>query len=413
MKQSKLFVKTLKDIPKEAVSSNHKFLIKAGYVDQLSSGVFTLLDLGLRVIYKIENIVRKEMNNIGGIEILMPALIPKENWEETNRWNLDVILKTKSGYRDKEYGLGWTHEEVITPLVKKFVHSYKDLPKYIYQIQTKFRDEARPKSGLFRSREFIMKDLYSFHADEKDLNNYYELVKETYFKIYNILGIGGITYLTYASGGDFSKYSHEFQMITPYGEDTIYICDKCRIAINSEIIEVKPTCPECKNVKLREEKAIEVGNIFKLNNRFSIPFGVDFTDKNGSKKTSVMGCYGLGVSRVMGAVAEVYNDKNGLKWPLSVSPYDVHLLQLDEKVEKEARSLYELLVREGIEVLWDDRKETAGKKLKDADLIGISIRLIISSRTVLKKSLELKKRDEDKSIIISDNTVVSEIKKML
>jgi len=413
MKQSELFIKTLKEIPKEAVALNHKLLIKAGYIDQLSSGVFTIIDLGLKVIYKIENIVRKEMNNIGGIEILMPALIPRENWKETDRWDIDVILKTKSNYGKKEYGLGWTHEEVITPLVKKFIHSYKDLPKYIYQIQTKFRDEARPKSGLFRSREFIMKDLYSFHATEKDLNDYYETVKKAYFKIYGILGIGEMTYLTYASGGDFSKYSHEFQMVTPYGEDTIYICDKCSIAINAEIVEGKPTCPDCKNINLKEEKAIEVGNIFKLKNRFSKPFGVNFTDKDGNKKTSVMGCYGLGISRVMGAIAEVYNDKEGLRWPSSVAPYDIHMLQLDDDAKQESESVYKLLVKEGIDVLWDDRQETAGTKLKDADLIGIPIRLIVSSRTLSKKSVELKKRDEDKPIIVSKNMVVSEVKKML
>ena len=413
MKQSVLFTKTSRDISKEAEALNHKLLLKGGFIDQLSSGIFTLLPLGLRVVKKIENIVREEINSIGGQEILMPALIPKENWQKTDRWNLDVAFKTKSNYGKKEYGLGWTHEEVVTPLVKKFTASYRDLPKAVYQIQTKFRDEARPKAGLFRVREFSMKDLYSFHKDEKDLESYYQTVKERYYKIYEKVGIRQSTYLTFASGGEFSKYSHEFQMISSFGEDTIFICDKCEVAINKEIVKGESVCPNCGSKELKEERAIEVGNIFKLNDKFSKPFNLTFTNDSGKENIIVMGCYGFGITRTFGAVAEVYNDKNGLMWPSAVAPFAVHLLNLEESVKKSAEKIYENLNKENIEVLWDDRNLSAAEKFKDSDLIGIPLRIIVSNKNIKLGKLEIKKRALKEPVFIEINRLVPELKKML
>ena len=295
MKQSNLFTKTFKEVPKDEKSLNAQLLVRAGFVDKLSSGVYTLLPLGLRVIKNIERIVREEMNAIEAQEILMPALHPKENWEITQRWEVKEMFKIKG----EELGLGWTHEEIITPLMKRYILSHKDLPKYVYQIQTKFRNEPRAKSGLLRGKEFIMKDLYSFHDDESDLDIYYEKVKEAYFKIYERCGLKEKTYLTLASGGTFSKYSHEFQTITNAGEDIVYICNNCGTVINKEIKEDE--CLNCHAKEFKEEKAIEVGNIFKLHEKYSKPFNL--TNEKG--KEILMGCYGFGITRAMGAIVEI------------------------------------------------------------------------------------------------------------
>ena len=397
MQQSKLFGKTIREVPKDEQSVNAQLLIKGGFVDKLMAGVYTYLPLGLKTLRKIENIIREEMDAIGGQEILMPALQNKKDWEITNRWNIDVMMKIKTSF-NKEYGLGWTHEEVATPLGKKYAKSYKDFPFAFYQIQTKFRNEKRAKSGILRGREFSMKDLYSFHTGEEDLNKYYDLVTDAYFKIFEKVGIKNKTYLTYASGGDFSKYSHEFQTVAIAGEDTIYICEKCGIAINKEIVENnQPECPKCHNKNLKEEKAIEAGNIFKLKNRFSDAFDFKFLDESGKEKTVLMGCYGLGPTRLMGIIVEMFNDQNGIIWPKAVAPYQVHLVPLgkDDKIKKEAERIYDTLQKEKIEVLYDDRDESAGVKLKDADLIGIPLRIVVSEKTMAKNSVEVKRRKEE------------------
>lgn len=396
MRQSKLFTKTIKQAPKDEISLNAQLLIRGGFVDKLAAGIYTFLPLGLLVIKKIENIIREEMNKLGGQEIYMPALIPKDNWQETNRWEtFDALFKLKGG-DEKEYGLGATHEEVLTPLVKKFISSYKDLPLYIYQFQTKFRNELRAKSGLMRGREFLMKDLYSFHTSEDDLNNYYDQQKQAYFNIFNRCGLGDLTYLTYASGGAFSKYSHEFQTITDAGEDLIYICEQCRVAINKEIINEQKTCPECGNSNLVEKKAIEVGNIFKLQTRFSEPFDLQYIDENNKSFLILMGCYGIGLSRLLATVVEIFNDEKGIIWPESIAPFKVHLIKIssqDSSVTVEADRLYADLQNKGIEVLYDDREEArAGEKFADADLIGIPYRLVISEKTLKNGSVEMKKR---------------------
>ncbi|MCK5412868.1 MAG: prolyl-tRNA synthetase [Candidatus Pacebacteria bacterium] len=394
MKQSKLFGKTTKEIPKDETSKNAQYLIRGGFVDKSMAGVYTYLPLGKRVLTKIENIIREEMDAIGGQEILMPALMKKEDWQTTGRWDIDVMMKVKTFF-DKEYGLGWTHEEVVTPLAKKYARSYKDFPFSLYQIQTKFRSEKRAKSGILRGREFSMKDLYSFHTNEEDLDKFYDQSKNAYFKIFDRVGIKEKTYLTFASGGDFSKYSHEFQTLTSAGEDLIYICDKCHIAVNQEIIEdLENSCPECGNKKLKEEKAIETGNIFKLKTRFTEAFGFKFLDKNGKENIPLMGCYGMGPSRLMGTVVELSNDEGGIIWPKEIAPYQVHLICLgdDEVVIKEAEKIYESLQKEKIEVLYDDRNESAGVKFKDSDLIGIPLRIVISKRTMENNSVEIKER---------------------
>ena len=397
MKQSQLFGKTTKDVSKDETSINAQYLIRGGFVDKSMAGVYTYLPLGKRVLSKIENIIREEMDAIGGQEILMPALMKKEDWQITGRWDIDVMMKVKTFF-DKEYGLGWTHEEVVTPLAKKYAKSYKNFPFSLYQIQTKFRSEKRAKSGILRGREFSMKDLYSFHTNEKDLDEFYDQSKDAYFKVFDRVGIKDKTYLTFASGGDFSKYSHEFQTLTSVGEDIIYICDKCKIAVNQEIIEdLKGSCPECGNKDLKEEKAIETGNIFKLKTRFTEAFNFKFLDEKGKENVVLMGCYGMGPSRLMGTIVELSNDKNGIIWPRSIAPYQVHLISIgkDEKVIAEAEKIYESLQKEKIEVLYDDRNESAGVKFKDSDLIGIPLRIVISNKTLEKDSVEIKRRNED------------------
>ena len=404
MKQSQLFTKTTKTDPKDEESINAKLLMRAGFVRKEMAGVYSFLPLGFRVLKKIEAIIREEMLAIGGQEVLLPALQPRKNWEQTNRWNnYDVLFRFKSFYSKNEYVIGPTHEEIITPLLKEFVSSYKDLPVYVFQIQNKFRDEKRAKSGILRGREFIMKDMYSFHTDEEDNERYYEIVRKAYEKIFTRAGLDAI--YTFASGGAFSKYSHEFQVLTPAGEDTIYICSECNIAVNEEIIKEQKVCPSCRNKDLKKEKAIEVGNIFKLKTRFSEDFDFVYKDTQGKGQKVVMGCYGIGLPRVMGSIVEVYHDEKGIIWPDSVAPFAIHLLALPGG-EKEADKLYVQLQKKGIEVLYDERKEiSAGQKFADADLIGIPTRIIVSKKTVAKNSAEIKKRNQSSAKLVKIHTL--------
>jgi len=404
MKLSELFTKTIK----EATSKNARLLIRAGFVDKVMAGVYTLLPLGLLVYKKVEQIIREEMNAIGGQEVYMPTLQPKERWEATKRWeSMDDLFRFTSHYSKIEYALGPTHEEIVSPLVKKYASSYKDLPVSVYHIQNKFRDEKRAKSGILRGREFMMKDLYSFHADDKDLDAYYDKAKKAYARIFKRCGIGDSTYITFASGGSFSKYSHEFQTITEAGEDLIYICDKCKIAVNKEVLkDVGNKCPECGNKELKEEKAVEVGNIFKLGNKYSEPFDYYYTDEKGKKKSVIMGCYGIGLQRLMGTVVEVLSDDKGIIWPESIAPFKVCLVLLENRKQKtenrkRADEIYKQLVNSNIEVLYDDRVDvSAGEKFADADLIGCPIRLVVSEKTLKDKSVEFKRRNSNKTELI-------------
>ena len=404
MRQSELFTKTKREAPKDEEAINAQLLIRAGFIDKTMAGVYTYLPLGLRTLKKIENIIREEMNKAGGQEILMPALQPKENWIKTGRWDsMDDLYKVKDT-SGREFAIGPTHEEVIFPLLKNTIFSYKDLPVYIYQIQNKFRMELRAKSGLLRGREFLMKDLYSFHTDEKDRDEYYDFMTKVYKNVFDKLGIGDKTHYTLASGSTFSKYSHEFQTVTEAGEDTIHICNKCKIAINNEIIKENKTCPKCGELNFSQKRAIEVGNIFKLKTKFAEDFGLKFKDKDGVEKFVITGCYGIGLGRLMGAIVETSYDNKGIIWPESVAPYQVHLIEisnLKSKISNFAKKIYNSLQEAGVEVLYDDREEaTAGEKFKDADLMGIPYRLVISEKTGDK--IEIKKRNEEKTKLVSE-----------
>lgn len=400
MRYSQLFSKTKFEAPADADSVNAKFLSQGGFIARQVAGVYNFLPLGLRVLVKIQAIIRDEMNGIGGQEILMPALTQLETYIQTGRQDIDVLFKLEG--HGGNYVLNPTHEEVVTPLVQQFAFSYRDFPVAVYQIQNKFRNESRSRSGILRGREFNMKDLYSFHANEEDLNAFYEKAQAAYHRVYERIGIGDLTVLTFASGGSFSKYSHEFQTLCDIGEDTIHLCEKCRIGINKEIIEEQNTCPACGGKELVQKKAIEVGNIFKLRTRFSDAFGFTYSDEKGEKKPVEMGCYGIGPSRVMGTVVEVFHDDKGIIWPEAIAPFKAHIVTLgtQEEVKAQAQKLYEDLSKRGVEVLLDDRDDSAGKKLTDADLIGIPYRIVISQRSLTAGGCEVKKRSEKESKVM-------------
>ncbi len=398
MKQSHLFTKTRKEAPSDEVSKNAQLLIRAGYIHKEMAGVYSFLPLGLHVITNIATIIREEMNALGGVEIQMTTLQDREVWEKSGRWNDEIVdnwfkTKLKNG---GEVGLGFTHEEPLTRIVSEHVNSYKDLPKYIYQIQTKFRNESRAKSGILRGREFLMKDLYSFCRDEAEHTAFYEKSKVAYRKIFDRVGLGEKTYLTFASGGTFCKYSHEFQTLTVSGEDTIHLCEKCHIAVNEEIIKEVVSCPECNGALSKTEKAVEVGNIFSLGTKYASALGLQFTDEQGVKKTPVMGSYGIGIGRVMGTIVEVFADEKGIVWPESVAPFRVHLVAIagadGANVMGEAEKLYNGLSSRGVSVLFDDRDLRAGEKFADADLLGIPTRIVISEKTISGGKLEVKDR---------------------
>lgn len=399
MKYSLLFPKTLRKSPARAQSLNHQLLVRGGFVHQEMAGVYTYLSLGWKVLEKIVEIVREEMNAIGGQELLMPVLHPGQNWKKTGRFNsFDVLFKLK-GLSGVDLVLGPTHEEIIYPLVAEYVNSYKDLPLYLYQIQTKFRNELRAKAGLLRGREFLMKDLYSFHTSNEERDEYYEKVSQAYLKIFKRLGLPVVE--TKAGGGTFSDFSKEFQTLTPNGEDLIYICEGCRLATNRAIVDEKK-CNQCGG-RLKEEKAIEVGNIFPLKSSFAETFNLKFTGRDGQERTVSAGCYGLGISRTMGAIVEVFHDDKGIIWPESVAPFMVHLVGLDledKSVRENAEKVYKLLQAEDVEVLFDDRTDvSAGEKFADTDLIGVPYRVVISKKTGEK--LELKKRNEKQTSFVT------------
>ncbi len=398
MRQSQLFTKTRREAPKDEVAKNAQLLIRAGFIYKEIAGVYAYLPLGLRVLNKIIGIIREEMNAIGGQEVSLTALQQKETWEPTNQWDdkqVDVWFKTmlKNG---TELGLAVTHEAALTKLMKDFVSSYKALPSYVYQFQTKFRNETRAKSGIMRSREFVMKDLYSFSRDEAEHAAFYEKAKQAYVRIFDRVGLGGRTYLTFASGGMFSKFSHEFQTETDAGEDLIYVHEGKRIAVNKEVLNDEVLAElGIKREDLVEKKAVEVGNIFSLGTRFSDALNLNFKDAEGKSKAVIMGSYGIGPGRVMGTIVETWSDDKGIIWPESVAPFAVHLIALHDEageVKKAADQLYDKLTKQGIEVLYDDRDTGAGEKFGDADLIGIPKRYIISAKTLKNSEVEMKDR---------------------
>lgn len=385
----------MREAPADETAKNAQFLIRGGFIFKNSAGIYSFLPLGWRVLSKIANIIREEINAIGGQELFMPALVEKKYMEPTGRWNLDIgyFAKPKSE-KDADFVLGWSHEEVLTAIASKFINSYKDLPFSAYQIQTKFRNEVRAKSGLLRGREFMMKDLYSFHVSEDDLADYYERAKEAYFNVFNRCGLKSI--YTLAAGGVFTNnFTHEFQVLADIGEDTIFLCSECEYAENKEIskLEQGDSCPKCGG-KVVKEKAVEVGNIFKQGTKYSEALGLNFVDEKGDKRPVVMGAYGIGVSRLLATIVEIHNDEKGIVWPENIAPYKVHLIVLDDRKE-EAEKVYNDLAKKDIEVLYDDRDDkTAGEKFADADLIGCPVRLVVSKKTLEKDSVELKHRNE-------------------
>ena len=415
MYQSKLFTKTRKEAPKDEVSKNAQLLIKAGFINKEMAGVYSFLPLGLKVLNRVNNIIKDEMNKLGGQEVFLTSLQEKENWEKTNRWSDELVdnwFKTKLK-NDTELGLAFTHEEALTALMKNHIRSYKDLPAYPYQIQTKFRNETRAKSGIMRCREFLMKDMYSFSRDVAEHDSFYNKSKVAYKNIFNRLGIGEKTYITFASGGSFSKYSHEFQTISDAGEDLIYVCDKCKVAINKEIIAEQNKCPECGNTDLKEEKAIETGNIFSLGTKFSDALDLTYIDEKGEPQKVIMGSYGIGPGRAMGTVVETLSDDKGLVWPLEIAPFKVHLIQIGDKeeVRKTAEGLYEELQKADIEVLFDDRDLRPGEKFADSDLLGIPLRIIVSEKTIMSCEYEVKERASGKVSMKKEVDICDFVKK--
>jgi len=409
MRYSKLFGKSLREAPKEAESISHKLLARAGFIDQLAAGIYTFLPLGWRVHQKIENIIREEMNTLGGQEFSMPVLAPKTLWQETGRWKtIDPPLFVTRDRHDKEYALGPTHEEVITDLARRYVKSYKDLPFSAYQIQDKFRNELRSTGGLLRTREFFMKDLYSFHADEADFKEFFKKAIAAYTKIFSRVGLKIL--VSQASGGSIGgDITYEFQVPAEVGEDIIFNCKACGYAINKQFAEersVKDNCPECKE-KLSQTNAIEAGQVFSLGTKYSGSMGANFVDKDGKNKPIIMGCYGIGVGRLMAAIVEVFHDSQGIIWPKSVAPFQAHLIGIGDQgsVISKAEEVYEKLTKKGEEVLYDDREESPGVKLADADLIGAPERWVVSETTLKKNSVEVKNRGEKAAKLVKISTI--------
>jgi prolyl-tRNA synthetase len=420
MKQSQLFTKTKKEFPADEVAKNAQLLIRAGYIYKEMAGVYAYLPLGLKVIENIKNIVRTEMNKIGGQEMIMTSLQRKELWEQTNRWSdetVDIWFKSelKNG---SEIGLAWSHEEPITNMVKDFVSSYRDLPFAAYQFQNKLRNELRAKSGIMRTREFVMKDLYSYSANNEQHDAFYNEVIEAYNRIFAEVGVGESTFMTAASGGAFTEFSHEFQTLTDAGEDIIYINKEKGIAINEEVYNEETLAKlGVTEDDLEERKAAEVGNIFSFGGKKSEELGLTFVDEDGETKPVVLGSYGIGIGRLMGVLVEHFADDRGLVWPKNVAPYQVHLLTLNAKDEEDqvklmeaSQKLVEELEAAGVEVLWDDRADLSpGAKFADADLMGLPLRLVISQKTMAQNAVEWKERTSKEMSFIPEGEIVEKV----
>ncbi len=416
MRLSQLFTKTRKQIPADETAKNAQFLIQAGFVHKEMAGVYAYLPLGKRVIDNIAKIVREQMNAIGGQEVQMTTLQPKDIFETTDRWDdkkVDNWFKTKLA-NGTELGMGLTHEEPIVNVLSDYISSYKDLPLYIYQIQPKFRNELRAKSGLLRGREFLMKDMYSFARTQEEHDKLYEKAAEAYGRVYDRLGIGDITYRTYADGGIFtSRFSDEYQTLSDVGEDTIYVHETKKIAVNKEIYSDENLAKlGLKKDELIEKRGVEVGNIFPLESKYTDALGVYYIDENGDQQSIVAGCYGIGISRLMGTIAEHFSDEKGLVWPENVAPYRVYLARLggDGEVVKAADGIYEELKANGVTVLYDDRDVRPGEKFADADLLGIPYRLVVSEKTLKENKYELKKRTESAPEFISADELVGKLR---
>lgn len=402
MKQSSLFAKTKKEFSKDAETISHKYLVKGDFISQLMAGVYRFLPLGWRVYAKIEKIIGEEMDKIGGQRLFLSSLQPKSLWMETKRWEtIDPPLFRLKDRHNKEMALASTHEEDITDLVRGRVATYKDLPIYLYQIQNKFRNETRASGGLLRVREFIMKDFYSFHVSAEDLEKYYEKVSKAYFNIFNRCGLKAVNVEAH-SGTIGGNLSHEFVVFSETGENRVVLCPLCCWSANIEKAGGITNCPKCKHV-LNIKTCVESGHAFNLGTKYSEAMAAYFIDKDGKKKPIVMGCYGIGLGRLMATIVEVNHDDKGIIWPKSVAPFQVHLLaiQSNKKIKETSEKIYADLIKKGVEVLYDDREDkSAGEKFADADLIGIPIRLVMSEKTLEKKSVEMKKRNEKQAKLV-------------
>jgi prolyl-tRNA synthetase len=409
MRVSNLFTKTRKEVPADEQAKNAQWLIKAGYIHKDSAGVYLWLPLGFRVLNKIMNIIREEMDAIGGQEVVLSNLQRQELWEITDRWDdekVDVWFKTeyKNGARA---GLAWSHEEQMTDMMRHFVSSHRDLPAFVYQFQNKLRNETRAKSGIMRTREFIMKDMYSFVRTEEDHKKFYDQAAEAYLRLFDRLGLGEHTFFTFASGGAFAEFSHEFQTICDAGEDTIYLHRGRKLAVNQEVLRDDVLDGlGLKREELEEVSAAEVGNIFSFGTSKSEPLGLSFTDEDGHERFVVMGSYGIGPARVMGVITELFSDDKGLVWPENIAPYKVYLVSLvgeDSSIKEAADKLYEQLRADVVEVLYDDRDVRAGEKFADADLLGIPYRVVVSAKTLAEGKFEFKARNSDKAELVNSD----------
>lgn len=411
MRSTELFTKTRKQIPADETANNAKLLIQAGYIHKEMAGVYAYLPLGIRVLENIKNIVREEMNKLGGQEIIMTSLQRKELWSKTDRWDdkkVDVWFKSKL-QNDTEIGLGWSHEEPITDMMRNYISSYRDLPVNVYQFQTKLRNELRAKSGIMRGREFVMKDMYSYSLNEEQHQKFYDSVIDAYNRVFERVGLGKNTYLTLASGGAFTQFSHEFQTVTDAGEDTIYVDESKKIAINEEVLTEEVLKQQgVKKEDLKKIKTAEVGNIFSFGGTKSEQLGLTFVDDDGKTKPVILGSYGIGITRLMGVLVEHFCDDKGIVWPENVAPFRVYIAQLgnDKKVVELAEKVYKELESKGVSVLYDDRDVRPGEKFADADLIGIPYRLVISEKSVENTSYELKRRDESAPKFINHEEVI-------
>lgn len=417
MRQSKLFTKTRREVPKDEVAKNAQLLIRAGFIHKEMAGVYAYLPLGLRVLENIKKIVREEMNKIGGQEMIMTSLQRKELWEQTDRWDdekVDVWFKSalKNG---AEVGFGWSHEEPITDMMKNYISSYRDLPVFAYQFQTKLRNELRAKSGIMRGREFVMKDMYSYTTDDAAHQAIYDATTAAYLRIFERTGLGDRTFLTFASGGAFTQFSHEFQTLSEVGEDVIYLDRSKKIAVNKEVLTDEVLAQlDLKREDLEEVAAIEVGNIFSFGGTKSEQLGLLFKDEKGETKPVTLGSYGIGITRLMGTIVEVLSDDKGIVWPAEVAPYPVHLISIhngNADVIAEADRVYDLLIEHGIEVLYDDRDARAGEKFADADLVGIPKRMIVSEKTMSNASVEMVDRASGTTAMVPESSIMDALKK--
>ena len=410
MKMTKLFTKTLREAPADEVSKNAQLLIRAGFVYKEMAGVYAYLPLGLLVLEKIKQIIREEMNSIDSQELIMTTLQNKAVWEKTTRWSdevVDVWFKTK--LKDEtELGLGFSHEEPIVEMLKQYVHSYKDLPISLYQFQTKLRNELRAKSGIMRGREFLMKDMYSFHATKQDLEDYYQRTTDAYIRVYDRLGIGKDTFITFASGGSFTKFSHEFQTICDAGEDLIYINREKGIAVNEEVLDDAVAELGISKDDLEAVKTAEVGNIFNFGTKKTDEMELYFADESDKQQSLYIGSYGIGVTRLMGVIAEKLSDEKGLVWPDNIAPYKLSLIQIGDVFDK-SQAIYDQLNQNGIETIWDDRDVRPGQKFADADLMGIPHRIVISPKTVAEGKIEYKSRTSEDSELLTVDELLAKL----